>query len=699
MNASSTRVLVADDDGLALLVARTALEAGGCEVLTAEDGNAALDMFGRERPDCVILDVVMPGMNGFDACKAIRATPAGRDVPILIMTSHDDLDAVARAYDSGATDFAAKGLSNRLLIERVKFLLREHRSRCALRISRSHLRMVQDMARVGHWEVDGVGRTLHVSELVVSMLASRDGTVGHLAHLVASLHESEGHRLLDAFRAWQTDQAPFRIEAQLRTGSHLHIQGAMTPGTGAVGAPTLTLAVQDITKLRRAQWQAHRLANFDSLTGLPNRRQFLDSVGEILKSRDSASVLGTHVLRLRGLDRLQQSLGQTACDAALVETARNLLATIVRREGDAFAHLGSGEFALCRTDCDSPQKAAVIAEDITHLLATPLSGDGWTASFQVSTGIVMWPADGGNAEMLLERAQTLAARGMSSVESCYQFFAAEAQQRARRLIDLQSALHGALERGQISLAYQPKITLSDRVVTGTEALMRWTHPDFGAVAPAEFIAVAEESGIIGPLGTWALREACRQTAAWRKSLGRDLTVSVNVSAHQLLAPRKLVEDVQAALQGAGLPAHALELELTESMIIHAAADTLAALQELRSTGVSIALDDFGTGYSSLSYLRQLQVDCLKIDRSFISDLSHDGNAEQILVAILGVSSALRLRTVAEGVETPEQFEMLLRHGCREAQGYLIARPLAADAVVALLAGSLPIDDAESSFAA
>jgi EAL domain-containing protein (putative c-di-GMP-specific phosphodiesterase class I) len=333
------------------------------------------------------------------------------------------------------------------------------------------------------------------------------------------------------------------------------------------------------------------------------------------------------------------------------------------------------------------------------VLAVPVTGQGWTANFLVSTGIVMWPSDGQDADTLFENARTTAARGMSAAESRHEFFASEVQQRALRLIDLESALHGAMARGEVSIAYQPRFGLANRAVRGVEALLRWNHPELGSVSPSEFIPIAEESGLIMAIGSWVLHEACRQAAIWRSRHGLQLTISVNVSAYQLRVPRTLVEDVLAALRCSGLPASALELELTESMMINAAGDTLAALHELRSLGISIALDDFGTGYSSLGYLRRLPVDCLKIDRSFVSDLSADEGAERVLQAILGIASALELRTVAEGIETPAQLEFLRRHGCLEGQGFLLARPLATDALEALLTESVAIGTTSSSHAA
>ncbi|MGH8131298.1 MAG: EAL domain-containing response regulator [Steroidobacteraceae bacterium] len=699
MTKRARRVLIAEDDAVALLVAQAALEAAGFEVLSAENGNAAVALFAQQNPDCVILDVMMPELDGFEACRAIRATPAGSDTPILIMTSRDDVDSVARAYDSGATDFATKGISGRLLIERVRFLLREYESRRALVVSRSRLRMVQEMTRVAHWEVDSAGRTLHVSRMVRSLLPDGRGVGSHLAQLVSSLRTTDGRRLLEAFRGWQGSRAPFRLEAVLRSGANLYIHGTTTPGMENSTNATLTLAVQDISDLRRAQRQAYRLANFDSLTGLPNRRQFLDMLAGELQHRKPDSQLWVLVFRLHGFERLQQSLGQAASDAALVSTAQLIIDAITDRDKAVFAHLGGGEFAHCSFGCNSPALATCIAEDVARTLSVPVTGQGWTANFLVSTGIVVWPSNGLDAETLLENARTTAARGISAADSHYEFFAPEVQQRAIRLIELESAMHGALERGELSLAYQPRFGLADRAIRGAEALMRWNHPELGPVAPAEFISIAEDSGLIVAIGSWALHEACRQLAAWRSKTGLELMISVNVSPHQLRVPGALVSDVLAALHGAGLPASALELELTESMMINAAGDALSALQELRSHGISIALDDFGTGYSSLGYLRRLPVDCLKIDRSFIMDLSGDENAERVLQAIIAVASALRLRTVAEGINTFAQLEILAKLGCLEGQGFLLAKPLDASMLEAMLVESVANGASRSPVAA
>ena len=699
MTAYSPRILMADDDGVSLLVTQAALEAAGFRVVIAANGPEALAHFTQLKPDCVILDVMMPGMDGFETCREIRATAAGKDTPVLILTSRDDVSSVASAYDSGATDFATKGISSRLLVERVRFLLRGYKAMSDLIVSRSRLRMVQEMARVGQWEVEDSGRTLYISRLVRSLLPANEDNGRHLVQLASAVRFADRRRLLESFQGWQQTRAPFRLEAELATGMILHIHGVTTPGTELAGKPRLTLAVQDISALRRAQRQAYRLANFDTLTGLPNRRQFLDCVTSAIQRRDSDAHLAILVFRIQGLERLQQSLGQAAFDAALVKCAGLLVGTLGDDDDSAFSHLGGGEFAYFRAGCNSPATAVEIAECVARAFERPMAGEGWTQNFVLSTGIVMWPSDGDDAETLLEHARATAARHASTIESRFAFFTPEVQQKARRLMALEAALHLALERDELSLAFQPRIKLTDRTVRGAEALLRWTHPEFGEVSPAEFIPIAEESGLIAIIGSWALHAACRSAAGWRSRFGRELIVSVNVSPYQLRAPSAFVADVEAALRNAELPADALELELTESVIIEATAESLAALQEIRVRGTSVALDDFGTGYSSLAYLRRLPVDCLKVDRSFVADLSVGGDAERMLQAIMGIARALRLRTVAEGISTAAHLEIALRLGCDEGQGYLVARPLDADAFEAMLTSPANADTGSSSAAA
>ena len=691
MSVRRRRVLVADDDPVAQLVASTALEAGGYAVTLAVDGAGAVALFGSTQPDCVVLDIVMPGVDGLEACRRIRRTPAGRDVPILVITSRDDVEAIGRAYEAGATDFLPKGSGHRLLTERVRFLLREHDVRRELLVSQGRLTAVQVMARIGHWELDPDGRTVDMSGTVGSILGDSAGAAGGLAALQEALAADDRDAFDTCIATWRSEGEPFRLDCQLRSGAYIHVQGASTavaPG----GRPALTLAIQDVTLLREAQREAHRLAFYDVLSGLPNRKRFIEVLDVIVGERQRASPLAVLGLRLRGTARLLESAGQAAVDRVIVEVSRRLHATACGpgTPGRILAHVGGSEFALALPDCDSAGAAASAAAALLAALRAPVEGSGWSMNLVAQAGIAMWPQDALTGDALLASAQATAGRAPPDAAPGYAFFSPEIQVRARRRLDIEAAVRGALERDEFRLVYQPRVELADLRARGAEALIRWRHPQLGEVSPMEFISVAEEAGLINAIGEWTLDHACREAAAWRRDLRHAVSVSVNVSSQQLAAPEALLAAVTGALERHRLPATALELELTESMIIHAGKGLLAALNGLRELGVSIALDDFGTGYSSLGYLRKLPVDCLKIDRSFVSDLAEDPSADGVLQAILALAAALRMRTVAEGIETVAQYRLLASRGCREGQGYLFSRPLEAAAFSTLLATrSLP----------
>lgn len=684
MNARR-RVLVADDEPVAQLVASSALEAGGYEVVVAANGHEALRLFAETRPDCVILDVVMPGLDGLETCRRLRATASGADMPVLILTGHGDVAAVGRAYEAGASDFLIKGSSPRLLTERVRFLLREHDGRHALLVAQRRLHTVQAMARVGHWELDAGGRTIDLSDTVREILDRPAGADCTLETLGAALGVEHRGELDACIAAWRSDGGPFRLDCQLRSGRYVHIQG-ITTGPLPGGAASLTLAIQDVSLLREAQREAHRLAFYDPLTGLPNRRRFAEVLDVIVGVRRQDSPLAVMAVRVRGADRVLESGGQAAADQAVLTASRRLHAAACgpSSPGRILAHLGSGDFALALPDCDNATTAATVAEELLAALRTPVDGADWTINLVTRVGISFWPQDASAADTLLDDALATAAK-LPAGSGCA-FFTPEILARARRRLEVEAALRGALARDEFRLVYQPRVDLGDLHLNGAEALLRWSSSTLGEVPPMEFISVAEDAGLIDDIGDWIIDRACREAGGWRRAHQRAVTVSVNVSSRQLASPARLFGRVRTALALYGLPGNALELELTESMIVDASPELLEMLRALRKLGVSIALDDFGTGYSSLGYLRKLPVDCLKIDRAFVADLTRDPGAEGVLEAILAVAAALRLRTVAEGIETDEQFQLVVAHGCREGQGYLFSRPLEAAAFESMLAG-------------
>jgi len=443
----------------------------------------------------------------------------------------------------------------------------------------------------------------------------------------------------------------------------------------------------DITAHRQAEQQAAFLARHDALTGLPNRAMLRDRLEQELAKASRGQPFVVMLLDLDRFKGINDLLGHPAGDRLLQLAGERMQACV--REVDLLARLGADEFALVVAEAGLPGSAGRVAERIVAAFAAPFElgapdGDGQPGvrgvAVGVSIGIAIAPGDGSNPDALLRHADMALHRAKAEHRGTARFF--EAAMDATHLAKRQAEhdLRLALEREEFRVFYQPLVSLRTGAVVAFEALLRWQHPARGLVQPLEFIPLAEETGLIVPIGDWVVRTACRDAAAWPSGIG----VAVNLSAVQFRSPT-LVESVQAALAGSGLAAARLELEITESVLLHDSPGTLAMLHALRALGVRIAMDDFGTGYSSLSYLHSFPFDKIKIDRMFVRDVLDRASSGAIVRAITGLGASLGIATTAEGVETAEQMARLRRDGCTEAQGFLISRPVPVGGVAALLA--------------
>jgi predicted signal transduction protein with EAL and GGDEF domain/DNA-binding response OmpR family regulator len=695
MNAAAVRqvVLIADDDPLARLIVEAALEGAGYTVLAAEDGAAALQLFEDTTPDCVLLDVMMPGVGGFATCRAIRARPDGTTVPVLMLTSRDDVDAIANAYAAGATDFAQKGLSPRLLAERVRFLLRTAALQRGLAASEARLAHAQRMARLGHWELGIEGETASVSPVLAELLDLPAASFSGRDAFIALLGPDDAQRFAAALEEFWRYGTAIELDLDLMGATglrRLHVEGEASGGGGSAREPTLTLTLQDVTRLRRAEEEVRALSFYDPATRQPNRRFTRERLRYCLRVVERPQLCAVIVLRIGDVERVIGSFGSSATEellrrsAARLEEALALGATAVRRAAALapfVAHFGDGEFVVVLPGCESARAAESVALELIAAAGRPLRLDGEMHSPSAHAGIAVAPDDGSDADSLLERART-ALRQVEAAGGDSAFYSAELQGRSRRRLQLEGALVGAAERGELHVEYQPRVDLQTLEIVGAEALVRWRHPQFGDVAPDEFVPVAEESGAIWDLGRWVLETAVRCAAAWPMRVGRPLALSVNLSARQVLHPL-LERTVETLVEQSGLPPGRLELELTETSMIQAGGLARAVLERLRARGVHIAIDDFGTGYSSLGYLGRLPVNVIKIDRSFARGLPADPAAQGVVSAVLGLARSLRARTVAEGIESPDQLTTLLAQGCDEGQGFLFAPALPAEEFEAL----------------
>lgn len=551
-DAEMALVLIVDDDRSTRSALRNTLLRDGFRVEEAGDGAQALLMLKRMQPDVILMDAVMPVMDGFAACARIQELPKARAIPVLMITALEDEPSIERAFAAGASDYIPKPIHFAVLSQRVR-------------------------------------------------------------------------RIIEATQA----------EKRIR-----------------------------------------HMAYNDMLTGLPNRTLFTEQLGHHIERAHTANeVIAVLFLDLDRFKNVNDTLGHDVGDRLLVAAAQRIRRSV--RTGDHVARLGGDEFTVILADIQGANAAAAAAQNVVRALSAPFEIDGNDIYVTASVGISMYPHDGADVGTLLKHADTAMYRAKKT-NSGYHFFEASMEHSISAHMRLEGDLRRALERNEIEVVYQPQARVADRTIIGAEALLRWRHPTHGYVSPVEFIPLAEEIGLIVPLGDWVLRAACAQMKQWQTEGLHLSRIAVNLSVKQLLQ-RNFVSKVEHTLREYALPAHLLELEITESTLMENAQDTLQAIQRLRALGVRLSIDDFGTGYSSLSYLKRFDVDVVKIDRSFVRDVPNDADDASIATGIIALAHSLRLEVVAEGVENEAQLAFLNERKCDLLQGYLISAPLPAAA--------------------
>ncbi|MCA1908334.1 MAG: EAL domain-containing protein [Magnetospirillum sp.] len=448
------------------------------------------------------------------------------------------------------------------------------------------------------------------------------------------------------------------------------------------GAITQYAAVfSDISERKKTEERIKNLAYFDVLTGLPNRRLFTDRLQvAIAHAHRHGAQMAIMFLDLDLFKRINDSLGHGIGDQVLCEVANRLQVCV--REGDTVARLGGDEFVILLPELEHVEDAAKLADRVISRVKQPLSVDEHELYVTTSVGIAVYPEDGLTDETLIKNADTAMYRAKDLGRNSYQLYTPAMNAKSFERLAMESSLRHALTRDEFTLVYQGKIDLVSGRMSGVEALVRWRHPEMGLVSPAEFIPLAENMGLISEIGAWVLKSACRQSQSWFDLGLPRVRMAVNVSTLQF-REGDLAELVKQALQETGLPPQFLELEITESVLMQRVEENTLVLNELRAMGIHISIDDFGTGYSSLSYLKRMPIDALKIDRSFVNDITEDGDGAAIVSTIINLAHNLKLRAVAEGVETQEQADFLRQRGCDEIQGYLVSRPVSAEDLVSL----------------
>jgi diguanylate cyclase (GGDEF)-like protein/PAS domain S-box-containing protein len=505
------------------------------------------------------------------------------------------------------------------------------------------------------------------------ILGINDAAVEHYGYSRADFEKLtiQGLQAFDNELPWMGDRSS--DEQTARTWKHVRADGSLidlaiySRQLVYGDQPAMLLALMDITERKRAEARLAFMAQHDGLTGLPNRnllRQQMDDM--LLHTRRSSEKLAVLVLGLDNFKAVNDTLGHGVGDKLLRGVAKRLRSTL--REEDALARLNSDEFAILQSGVTRPEDAVLLAKRLLEAIADPYLLDDHSVVIGASIGIAMSPGDGDESEKLLKSADMALSRAKSDFRGTFSFFEAEMDARAQSRRKIEIGLRDAIQNEQLQPHYQPLVNLSTGRITGLEALVRWPHPERGMISPGEFIPVAEETGLINPLGGLMLRRACMDAALWPD----DVRVAVNLSPLQFRTGN-LLASVMDALKQSGLPARRLELEITETLVLEKSSQVLATLHALRALGVRISMDDFGTGYSSLSYLRSFPFDKIKIDRSFVRDLGSDRDAQAIVRSIISLGMGLGVTITAEGVETESELSCLRAEGCHEGQGFLFSR--------------------------
>lgn len=547
----------------------------------------------------------------------------------------------------------------------------------ALRESEQRLRTIIETEPECIKVLDSGGRILEMNAMGLAMFEA-DSIDEVQRHKLVDYILSEYHGAFLAMhkRVMRGESCFFEFEIKGIKGTQRWLETHAAPLSNADGTITMLLGItRDITARKEAEKRIQYLAHFDSLTGLPNRVQLNSHAKYVISLAQRSQVPVTLMfLDLDHFKDINDTLGHSVGDALLVELAKRL--RLVLREEDMVSRLGGDEFIFLLYGVDA-HEAPLVAQKLLDVIAVPCQIEQYDLNVTGSIGIALYPGDGTDLEALSKSADSAMYRAKHEGRHGYRFFTAEMQIRSARHLKLVNALRQALERNQLQIYYQPQVSMQDGRIIGAEALLHWTHPALGSVSPSEFIPSAEESGLIMPIGEWVLRHAARQAKSWMQNGLVPLVMAVNLSAVQFRHP-DLPNLITRILDEEGLPPEYLELELTEGVAMHDPQNAIAVMNKLHERGVRMSIDDFGTGYSSLSHLKKFKVYKLKIDQSFVRDISTDPEDRAIVSAVINMAKSLGLQTIAEGVETAGQLAFLREQGCDEMQGYYYCKPLPAD---------------------
>jgi len=703
MSINEQKILVVDDDPVVLKSLKDLLAIRGFNPNIAIGGQEAICQLNQNDYDLVLLDLHMPYVNGHDVMDHINANNI--DTSVIIVSGETSFEAAKNACTQGAYDFLRKPYATDELIITINNALKEKRLQKQNAFMQQQLseserlhRYIVNTSPDIIYILDRDGHFTFINERIESLLGfSKEEIVGkHYSFLV---HHDDMEQAKYVFNERRIGtRAAKNIELRLKCkddGKSRHFNNRTLPiELSAMGMYTVedesknsytgTYGVaRDVTERKIAEETINFQAYHDLLTKLPNRALLRDRLSlAINQAKRDDEKLAVMFLDLDRFKNINDSLGHMIGDELLQQVSMRLKECI--RAADTLARFGGDEFTLMLPKLhDGHEDASKLAEKITNTLKQPFNVDGHELYVSASIGIALYPQDGTDMDSLIKHADVAMYHVKGQGKNGYQFYSNEMNVPYIEKLSMDTGIHKALDNNEFNLVYQPQVNLRTGEIVGVEALLRWEHPEHGAISPSEFIPFAEESGLIIDIGYWVIKSACKELSQWRAAGLPEIRMSINISARQLME-ESIVENIVSLMRDHNVPGHCIELEITEHAIMSDMDSVIRKLKELSRHDITIAIDDFGTGYSSLSYLHKLPIQTLKIDRTFLKESRINKGDNTIINTIVAMAKGLNLNVVAEGVESQAQLEYLREIDCSEAQGFLFGKPLPPDVISQLL---------------
>ncbi|MEH7114112.1 EAL domain-containing protein [Neobacillus niacini] len=706
-NKDKINILLVDDRPENLLALEAIIEQEDYNLIKAFSGEEALKCLLKHDFAAILLDVQMPGIDGFGTAKIIKAREKTKNIPILFITANYlDSEHIFTGYSVGAIDYILKPFDPTILKAKVEGFVDLYRLNQQLIHQADSLREKTKEIEHANLELSKTAAELRVSEAIATVISETSidtmlvidehGIVLKVNPAVEKMFNYIEDEIVNQHLSvlFSEEKSKISIDTILKTIKNVNYiigyenlyevtasrkDGSAFPVEIQIGKRyvqnrnLIAFTIRDITKKKHDQEIITQMAYHDSLTNLPNRRLFNEQL--TLKLNEARQSYQPLVIMYVDMDRfkyINDSLGHMMGDRLLQKIAKRLSESI--RKQDLVARMGGDEFTILLPETDR-ESALEIAEEIFKVFKSPFYIDNYELFLTTCIGISTFPYDGEDSQVLLRNADAALHRAKEQGKNQYKVFHTGMNIQSYRTFIMQNDLRKAIEQEELTLVYQPKVEIESGTVKSAEALLRWNHPSWGTISPAEFIPLAEESGQIVDIGNWVLRNACEQSKAWEAAGYNPIPISVNFSAQQFLQ-KDLIDNIQRILAETEVSPELVEIEITESMLLGNGEIITRTLNQLRKMGIKISIDDFGTGYSSLSYLNRLPLDTIKIDQTFIQEISSESSKGKSLIsAIISLAHGLNMKVVAEGVETEEQLKFLKLHQCQEAQGYVYSPPI------------------------